>query len=81
VRDARPCQSPASAKGCPRSFLLTGPLGKPALSVTDQDRTGITLRIYAGSGAEEEHLVRLFRKALLVFLEPENVSPGKHGVS
>jgi ParB family chromosome partitioning protein len=48
----------------PKPFTHTTPLGRATLSVLSSSRQGITLRLHAGSGADNDVLVNAFRQAL-----------------
>ena len=37
---------------------------RPALSVTTASRQGLTIKVHAASGADEDEMVALFREAL-----------------
>ncbi|MDB5716081.1 MAG: ParB/RepB/Spo0J family partition protein [Sphingomonadales bacterium] len=48
----------------PKPFTHTTQYGRPTLSVLSSSRQGVTLRLHAGSGADNDVLVNAFREAL-----------------
>jgi len=56
------------------TFVVTSRLGRTALSLQSANRQGVTIRLHAGSGADEEELVAGFRQ-LLARLDPPGRRP------
>jgi ParB family chromosome partitioning protein len=56
------------------TFVVTSRLGRPALSIQSANRQGVTIRLHASSGANDEELVAGFRQ-LLAQLDPSGRGP------
>lgn len=66
--------SPSGASDAEPLFSWSMPNGRTALSVLSVNRQGVTVRVHAGSGADQSHLVNAF-KAALDQLEREGRGP------